>query len=99
MGALKNKTRIEKSSHNVFFYPEKEQHYLSISIYLGDDKYEKLADTSLLNTKKNTSFSITRTGALEPTGFREDVKKKMGLGKDQPDGDRTEKPKAEPFTN
>ena len=32
VNALKNKTRIEKSSHNVFPYPEKEQHYLSISV-------------------------------------------------------------------
>ena len=33
VNALKNKTRIEKASHNVFPYPEKEQHYLSISVY------------------------------------------------------------------
>ena len=31
--ALKNKTRIEKASHNVFPYPEKEKHYLSISVF------------------------------------------------------------------
>ena len=69
-------------------------------IYLGDDKYEKLADTSLLNTKRNTSFSISRTGALQPTGFMEEIKNKMGAGKeDQTDGERTEKPQAEPFTN
>ena len=33
VNALKNKTRIEKASHNVFPYPEKEQHYLSISVF------------------------------------------------------------------
>ena len=32
--ALKNKTRIEKSSHNVFPYPEKEPHYLSIAVFI-----------------------------------------------------------------
>jgi len=100
VNAMKNKTRIEKSSHNVFPYPATEQHYLSISIYLGDDKqkYEILTDTSMLSIKRNTSFSITRDGALQPTGFMEEMKKKIIPGKDKPDpGERTEKPKADPF--
>ena len=34
VNALKNKTRIEKSSHNVFPYPDTDQHYLSISVFV-----------------------------------------------------------------
>ena len=46
----------------------------------------------------NIILSITRDGALQPTGFMEEMKKKIIPGKDKPDpGERTEKPKVDPF--
>jgi len=95
VNAMKNKTRIEKSSYNEFPYPEAEQHYISIMMHLGDKNYAVLTDTCMLNTKDSTSFSITRDGALQPTGFMESVKRKFSGNK--PAGERTEELEEDPF--